>query len=367
MAYLCIDLTRTAYLPILKIVITAICISVFTFELIKVIIKGINQDSYQLINHLEFDYLKPPSITLCPGQAWKASGPFLNEYQFKNSTYSMEEIFHPLTLNALQNKSLFIVKEQYASYYGLCFTMEKLTPEHVSDYSFQIVVNASMDYNYYLHEPYENEWLFMSVYPYEVPINYINANNNDHIGGADIIIQKEIIKRIPGKGNCDDISINHLCNCWKDRLARALRQVNITCKIPALRFTRFNINHLNDCKTKDAALEVEDLVYKLAQKNLNGNVCGKICTLVRYRNVLNLLSDYVLSKELKKYGDGYFIIWSFYSSLHVEEKVEQYVFDFDSSLVAIGGSLGLFLGWSMKSILLHLIEYIHNLLTIKNV
>ena len=44
--------------------------------------------------------------------------------------------------------------------------MQKLTPEKVADYSFQIVVVNSMDYIYYLHEPDENEYLFMSVYPY---------------------------------------------------------------------------------------------------------------------------------------------------------------------------------------------------------
>ena len=41
-----------------------------------------------------------------------------------------------------------------------------------------------MDYNYYLHEPNENEWLLMSVYPYEVPIKYIGQVHNDDIGNV---------------------------------------------------------------------------------------------------------------------------------------------------------------------------------------
>ena len=68
------------------------------------------------------------SIPYSPGPAWKSSGPFLNEDHFKNSTYSLEEVFHPLTLKALRNDSLFILKEQYASYYGLCFVIQKITP-----------------------------------------------------------------------------------------------------------------------------------------------------------------------------------------------------------------------------------------------
>ena len=45
--------------------------------------------------------------------------------------------------------------------------MQKLYQEKVSDYSFTMAVNGSLDYNYYLHNPYENEYLLMSVYPYE--------------------------------------------------------------------------------------------------------------------------------------------------------------------------------------------------------
>ena len=86
----------------------------------------------------------------------------------------------------------------------MCFVLQKLTPEKLSDYSFQIVVNNTMDYNFYLHEPLENEWLLMSVYPYEVPIYHINANNEDGIGAADIIYQKKIVQKIPGRAKCSD-------------------------------------------------------------------------------------------------------------------------------------------------------------------
>mgnify|MGYP007023058769 CR=1 FL=1 len=105
-----------------------------------------------------FDKLLSPSITFCPAPAWKSPGPFKNSGEFSNNTYSWEEIFHPQTLKVLKNESLYNVTQTYASYYGLCFTMQKLTPERVSDYSFQIVVNNTVDYIYYLHEPYMNTY-----------------------------------------------------------------------------------------------------------------------------------------------------------------------------------------------------------------
>ena len=135
------------------------------------------------------------------------SGPFLNDEHFANSTFKAEEIFHPKTLELFKNDKIFVFKEQYSSYYGLCFVIQKLTPEKISDYSTQLVVNNAMDYNYYLHESFENEWLLMNVYPYEVVINRMNAENNDDIGGASIQNSKEIIQKIVGNDGCDERSL----------------------------------------------------------------------------------------------------------------------------------------------------------------
>ena len=126
------------------------------------------------------------------------SGPFLNDEHFANSTFKAEEIFHPKTLELFKNDKIFVFKEQYSSYYGLCFVIQKLTPEKISDYSTQLVVNNAMDYNYYLHESFENEWLLMNVYPYEVKIYQMNAKNNDGIGGASIQNSKEIVFKLEG-------------------------------------------------------------------------------------------------------------------------------------------------------------------------
>ena len=151
----------------IKWIVTAVLTFLSIREMEHIFNKLLNEDSYLKINELAFDKLLSPSITFCPAPAWKSPGPFKNSGEFSNNTYSWEEIFHPQTLKVLKNESLYNVTQTYASYYGLCFTMQKLTPERVSDYSFQIVVNNTVDYIYYLHEPYENEYLFMSIYPHE--------------------------------------------------------------------------------------------------------------------------------------------------------------------------------------------------------
>ena len=101
------------------------------------------------------------------------------------------------------------------------------------------------------------------------------------------------------------------------------------------------------------------MIYNIAIKVHKEKRCLPRCSRPIYKSYLNFLSKKVLSKELKVYGDGYFIIWVFYSSLYVEEKIETYVFDFDSAIVAVGGSLGLFLGWSCNSLILDFIEILY--------
>ena len=294
---------------------------------------------------------------------WKhiPTGPFLNDEHFAYSTFKAEELFHPKTLELFKNDIVFVFKEQYSSYYGLCFVIQKLTPEKISDYSFQMVVNNTMDYNYYMHETFENEWLLMNVYPYEVKIYQMNSKNNDGIGGASIQNSKEIVMKLEGNDGCDTRTLEELVECWKDQLALSLEKASIKCKVSALRFTRFDASYLNDCDTKEDALEVEGLIYRVAQENLDKDVCGKICQRVKFHHNLALYSQNVLSKEIKQYGEGYFIIWSYYSSLNVREKVETYLFDFDAVVVAIGGNLGLFLGFSLLSIIETIAKYIHAL------
>ena len=69
----------------------------------------------------------------------------------------------------------------------------------------------------------------MSVYPYEVPLMYIDANNDDGIGGADIIYRKEIVKKISGKG-CQDVTLGNFTDCIQKQLKALLENTTLNCK-----------------------------------------------------------------------------------------------------------------------------------------
>jgi hypothetical protein len=58
---------------------------------------------------------------------------------------------------------------------------------------------------------------------FTVPLIYIDASNDDGIGGADIIYQKEIIKKIPEKSGClKNATIQSFVKCRKTSLKQFL-------------------------------------------------------------------------------------------------------------------------------------------------
>ena len=73
----------------------------------------------------------------------------------------------------------------------------------------------------------------------------------------------------------------------------------------------------------------------------------------------NFISEFVMRNERKVFGDGYCVVWAIYSSLYVFEKVGHYSFNFDNIIYATGGNMGLFLGWSLKSIFIDFIEFLY--------
>ena len=89
------------------------------------------------------------------------------------------------------------------------------------------------------------------------------------------------------------------------------------------------------------------------------SLCGTLCNRTVYYNRNNFISEFVMGNERKVFGDGYCVVWAFYSSLYVFEKVEHYSFNFDNIIYATGGNMGLFLGWSLKSIFIDFIEFLY--------
>ena len=91
-----------------------------------------------------------------------------------------------------------------------------------------------------MHEPHEENHLLMSVYPYEVPLIYMDSDNDNGMGGIDIIYKKEVVRKIPGKGGCQEKPISDFIDCISEKLANELKNADVKCKVPALDYTQYD-------------------------------------------------------------------------------------------------------------------------------
>ena len=118
---------------------------------------------------------------------------------------------------------------------------------------------------------------------------------------------------------------------------------------------------MRPCENETETLGVNGLIYQVGQDILAADLCGELCERVVYKNIVIRYAEATLGKELAQYGEkGYFVTWMYYSSLYVKERTETFTFDFDTALVAVGGSLGLFLGWSLNSMLMFILENLYD-------
>lgn len=147
-------------IEVVNIFFTILFLGLFLFEIKTILKLALDKVSFEAIEYLNFEELQPPTITICPVPAYKGDGPFLNNITLKENSYAWEEIFHPQTLERLNNSTFSKIKQSFTGYYGRCFTIQKLSAEKVADYSFQIVLNNSLgnpnQYQLFVYIPSSN-------------------------------------------------------------------------------------------------------------------------------------------------------------------------------------------------------------------
>ena len=165
----------------------------------------------------------------------------------------------------------------------------------------------------------------------------------------------------PGKSNCTETLITKdYISCIRKVFKERLEDLGILCKAPFMIFTDLDTSKLKFCSTPESTKEVEKNAYDIIIAIYQEQVCGLPCTQTSYDYEVSLQSAKTVAYDPHIAQDerDYFIIWIYYTSLKVEEKIEKYLYGPDTALVAIGGSMGLFLGWSCNSILIKIIEFL---------
>ena len=184
-------------------------------------------------------------------------------------------------------------------------------------------------------------------------------------------LTKTITKRLNLKKNCledkemEKTGYNHikciekyLVNLLKKKLTENRRKI---CWIPQADYfiRQMNESQIDACQTTDEMeFVVKELIKVMVLADEKIPECPSPCTTehvnIKDRDSPILASNYSETEV--------FIFWE---SLEVLIEEEYLLFDFNAIVSAVGGSLGLFLGFSCLDFLLHLMAKIENV-TFKN-
>jgi hypothetical protein len=145
-------------------------------------------------------------------------------------------------------------------------------------------------------------------------------------------------------------------SCAKRSFWKTLSE-QINCTLPPFQeFIPNNQTGLKKCETKSEAWHsysiFHDFIYSfIARPDHYG--CPLPCRDTKYNFHVKYFHEtsWIENEEDEKNNKFNFILFFFYHSLNVEERIESYVYDVGNTLTAVGGNLGLTLGISCFSIL----------------
>ena len=75
---------------------------------------------------------------------------YTKEAYLKN-TYKLEDIFHNRTITTLKNQTEYKVDQLYTRNFGMCYTIQKLAPVAIFEFSVNFGLNTNWDVQIFVH------------------------------------------------------------------------------------------------------------------------------------------------------------------------------------------------------------------------
>ncbi len=152
-------------------------------------------------------------------------------------------------------------------------------------------------------------------------------------------------------------------NCCKESLKKNI-VANVDCTLPSIE--EFTISNLTFCKDQELSSFV---FWELNNywNELSGSPgdfgCPVPCTQVSYNIAFEFdhKNKWFIGDLISDTGGSidFFLLYLYFGTLDVEERIDNLDYDFESFLAAVGGNLGLFLGFSCLSVLLTFVRVLN--------
>ena len=186
-----------------------------------------------------------------------------------------------------------------------------------------------------------------------------------YLGIGDLrLTKRQAILLNTEKSPCHNYISSTFSSCALKVMTKMILSTHIDCIIPEWNNLEVLYNipvcaNLNATTYDDINHEIGQINKKFVSDHTNPNGCPLPCTLTKYNpTVLNF--DYkAMTFQWQKYTNvtDLYILLIYYISTETEIKRQYFVYDFLTIISAIGGTLGLLLGYSFLSIMLSVIHY----------
>ena len=309
-----------------------------------------------------------PCITLCPTPGFKVKGFFYQQNLVDQNSFSLEDMFAPKTVAQLRNSSTYSLKTTCSQLLGCCTTIcpHSLFPPKNGPF-FHLKTN--LDFKAFVHNNGTEFWFTgFNQFPYDIPYDIIEASNpKGMIISVMSINEFDTTVLTKNEEPCnfyygrDDLEF---IDCCKLSIRKHFKNP-YSCMIQEMKSIVPQDLEMNECPNTTIAGEVlwsySAFMSGFTVKPWSYG-CPIPCKLKSYKFTINSLHTNTRVFPLYEPEDHkYFIFTYYFASLNVEERIESLEYDFGNLLVAAGGNLGLFLGFSCLTVLFAIIDFIKNL------
>ncbi len=335
----------------------AVCWAMFFLQVFEVFKQFAEETSTTGIQYSTETSLELPHITVCPRVPYKQPALPQDEQTYVENTLALSEIFHdPPDL------SMWNVTQLRSFFNGLCFVLHPLikTNQYYNDAYLFLNISSNISVDLFLHPEGMELFLAFSVPRPEITILRLQFEMDTRLALIKLSKTKgSILKR--REGNCREYSsLNEFPSCIAN-VTRNYYQTNVGCVMPNMRDAFHNASAKPKCvpnsKEHEAAFEaLYDInVYKLTAKD-----CPDSCSKVQYQASATLFSGHTFPSYRRMMENSFVQIGVYYETFIVEKSVESVLYNFTQMLSAVGGSLGLFLGFSCYSLTCDIVDAIRS-------
>ena len=243
--------------------------------------------------------------------------------------------------------------------FGLCHTINYKRKVGKLSEGLMIHFKRNNDLNIFINEPGNEFWLKRAYFP--MPVNKIRMplKSNRDICNGDLTLKKKQFKMLDKKSRpCKDYEFTA---CAMVAMSKTMKSEGINCLIPLWNeFQTFgvpicpslNLSTANILKPRLDKIN-SDFLKKPEQYG-----CPNLCTTTNYNpQVIHFDESMKATQTEEEYKcQSEYMLNIYYTTDPVEITKEYFVYDAMTIISAIGGTLGLLLGYSILSMCLSLIS-----------